>query len=237
MEPVSTERRATGLVLFCTFALFTAGLVLYSQTQAFAWDEGFHILTAQLIKHGKRPYIDFVFSQTPLNAYWNAAWMAMLGESWRVPHLMAALCSAAAVVLTGRFVFLRFPVPGWRLAAAMLATVLTGLNVLVVRYGGIAQAYGFALVTAAAAYFLAVRSVERQSVGRAGLAGLASGIAAGATADCPSQPRLADLDSDLYPSPDAMGQVRGFCLGNNHRFPSRALALRPRAAPDVLQRG
>lgn len=178
---MSTERRATGLVLFCTFALFTAGLVLYSQTQAFAWDEGFHILTAQLIKHGKRPYIDFVFSQTPLNAYWNAAWMAMLGESWRVPHLMAALCSAAAVVLTGRFVFLRFPVPGWRLAAAMLATVLTGLNVLVVRYGGIAQAYGFALVTAAAAYFLAVRSVERQSVGRAGLAGLASGIAAGAT--------------------------------------------------------
>ena len=139
-------RRATVLILFCTFVLFTTCLVIYSQTLAFTWDEGFHILTAQLIKHGKRPYIDFVFSQTPLNAYWNAGWMAIFGESWRVPHLMAALCSAAAVVLTSRFVFLRFPVPRWRLPAAMLATVLTGLNVLVVRYGGIAQAYGFALL-------------------------------------------------------------------------------------------
>jgi len=181
MQPVSAACRATGLILFCAFALVTAGLVLYSQTLAFTWDEGFHILTAQLIKHGKRPYFDFVFSQTPLNAYWNAGWMAIFGESWRVPHLMAALCSAAAVVLTGRWAFLRFPVPGWRLPAAMLATVLTGLNPLVVQYGGIAQAYGFALLSVAAAYRLAVRSVERQSVGSAGLAGLASGIAAGAT--------------------------------------------------------
>jgi len=93
MEPVS-DRRRTSAVLFSALGLLTAGLVAYSQTKAFAWDEGFHILAAQLIKHGKRPYIDFVFSQTPLNAYWNAGWMAVFGESWRVPHAIAALCSA-----------------------------------------------------------------------------------------------------------------------------------------------
>jgi len=78
-------------------------------------------------------------------------------------------------------VFLRFPVRDWRLPAALLATVLAGLNVLVVRYGGIAQAYGFALLAVVAAYLLAVRSVERQSAISAGLTGLASGMAAGAS--------------------------------------------------------
>src|ERR1700733_4650725 len=96
----SSDRRPSTVFLFSVLALLTAGLVVYSQTMAFAWDEGFHILTAQLIKHGKRPYIDFVFSQTPLNAYLSAVWMAVFGESWRVPHAFSALCSAGAAILT-----------------------------------------------------------------------------------------------------------------------------------------
>src|SRR3984885_3282311 len=96
----SVNERRVPVLLLSAFALITAGLVVYSQTMAFAWDEGFHILTAQLIKHGKRPYIDFVFSQTPLNAYLSAVWMAVFGESWRVPHAFSALCSAGAAILT-----------------------------------------------------------------------------------------------------------------------------------------
>ena len=86
-----TPRNGSSLCLSAALALIAAALVLYSQTKAFAWDEGFHILAAQLILHGKRPYLDFVFSQTPLNAYWNAGWMALLGESWRVPHAILGL--------------------------------------------------------------------------------------------------------------------------------------------------
>ncbi len=152
--------------------------MVYSQTRALAWDEGFHLLTAQLILRGKRPYIDFMFSQTPLNAYWNAGWMAVFGETWRVPHAVATLCSAAAVLLTAGFVFSRFPVAGWRVPGAVVVGLLVGLNVLVVRYGGIAQAYGLCLLAIVAAYRLAVRSMERSSVVSAGLAGLACGIAA-----------------------------------------------------------
>jgi 4-amino-4-deoxy-L-arabinose transferase-like glycosyltransferase len=176
MEPDNNRRHLSAMVLF--FALVIAGLIVYSQTLAFAWDEGFHILAAQLIKHGKRPYIDFVFAQTPLNAYWNAGWMALFGESWRVPHAIAALCSGGAVILTAAFVFSRFPVSCWRLPAALLAGLLVGLNTLVVEFGGIAQAYGLCLLAIVAAYRLAVWSVERQTVVYAGLAGLASGIAA-----------------------------------------------------------
>jgi len=176
MESVS--RRPPVVLLVSTLALLTAGLLVYSQTKAFAWDEGFHILTAQLIKHGKRPYIDFVFSQTPLNAYLSACWMAVFGESWRVPHAFSALCSAGAVILTAGFVFSRFPVARWRLPGALMAGLLVGLNVLVVRYGGISQAYGLCLFTIVAAFRFAVRSVERHAVVWAGLAGLGCGAAA-----------------------------------------------------------
>src|SRR5437870_3893225 len=100
-------------------ALFAAILLAYSQTVAFAWDEGFHLLAAQLIKSGKRPYIDFCFPQTPLNAYWNAGWMPVFGESWHTAHAVAALATACAILLTGSFLLARFPVPRWRLAAAL----------------------------------------------------------------------------------------------------------------------
>src|ERR1051326_6594421 len=80
-------------------ALLAAGLMIYSQTDAFTWDEGFHLLTAQLITRGKRPYLDFNFSQTPLNAYWNAFWMLVFGQSWRTAHAVASLMTTAATAL------------------------------------------------------------------------------------------------------------------------------------------
>src|SRR3954467_13359437 len=142
MHPTGDSRQASPIPVLGALTLIAAVLVSYSQIGAFAWDEGFHILIAQLIAHGKRPYLDFVFSQTPLNAFWNAGWMTIFGESWRVSHAVAALCSAAAVSLTSWFVLRRFPVPEWRLPGALIAAVLAGLNVLVVRFGGLAQAYG-----------------------------------------------------------------------------------------------
>src|ERR1700679_569861 len=92
-------------------ALYAALFLIYAEKWAFAWDESFHLLAAQLINAGKRPYLDFLFPQTPLNAYWNAGWMRLLGENWRVPHAFAALFTIGAVVLTARFIFLRFPQP------------------------------------------------------------------------------------------------------------------------------
>src|ERR1700730_3965352 len=117
--------------LCATVALFAAILLAYSQTLAFAWDEGFHLLAAQLIKSGKKPYIDFCFPQTPLNAYWNAAWMSVFGESWRTAHAVAALATAAAILLTGGFLLSRLPIQGWRLAAAITAVFTLGLNPIV----------------------------------------------------------------------------------------------------------
>src|SRR6478736_2786304 len=91
-------RRETGYCL-AAMAPIVALMLWYSQTRAFSWDESYHLLAAQLIAHGKRPYLDFCFPQPPLNAYWNALWMKVAGESWRVIHAVAALMVCGAVWL------------------------------------------------------------------------------------------------------------------------------------------
>ena len=60
--------------------LYGLAILAYSQTLAFSWDAGYHLLAAQLIAGGRRPYIDFCFPQAPLNAYWNAALDACAGR-------------------------------------------------------------------------------------------------------------------------------------------------------------
>lgn len=168
-----------GYGLLCgILALYTAVLLVYSQTRAFTGDEGFHLLAAQLIDSGKRPYLDFFFPQTPLNAYWNAAWMAIFGQSWRVAHLAAALATSAAAFLTADYCFRRFPVPEWRLAGAIAAGLLTGLNGTVAAYGPLAQAYGICLLLSVSAFRFAARATERSSWTRSAAAGLLASAAA-----------------------------------------------------------
>ena len=118
-EAVAPGRLAKPYFFLCALvAALTATLIVYSQTYAFAWDEGFHLLTAQLIMRGKTPYLDLCFPQTLLNAYWNALWMRVFGDTWRTAHAVAALMSAGAVMLTVDYLYVRFPVKNWRLAAA-----------------------------------------------------------------------------------------------------------------------
>ena len=168
-------------ILVGVIALLAAGLMFYAQTDAFAWDEGFHMLTAQLITRGKRPWIDFNFSQTPLNAYWNAVWMIVFGQSWRTAHAVATIMTAAATLLTADYLFVRFPIATWRFAAAMMATLIIALNVLVVQYGPLGQAYGLALFLVVGAFRCAVLAVDRSSPALSAAAGLLSAAAAGCT--------------------------------------------------------
>jgi 4-amino-4-deoxy-L-arabinose transferase-like glycosyltransferase len=177
--PSSGRDRGVGYRwLIGVVAVYAALFLIYAEKWAFTLDESFHLLAAQLMGAGKRPYLDFVFPQTPWNAYWNAGWMRLLGENWRVPHLFAALFTIGAVVLTARFVFLRFPAPGWRAAAALTAALLTGLNAMVFIYGPLAQAYGIGLFTLVVAYQAAVGAVDRNGALWPAAAGFCVGIAA-----------------------------------------------------------
>ena len=162
-------------------SLYAAAFMIYSETWAFTFDESYHLLAAQLIDAGRKPYLDFCFPQSPLNAYWNAAWMLVLGQNWRVPHGFAALFTIGAVLLTADYVFLRFPVRSWRLAAAIAAGLATGLNATVFEYGPLAQAYGICLFMLAAAFRISVRAVDRRGPLLPAAAGFFAGVAAGSS--------------------------------------------------------
>lgn len=169
-------------ILICgVVAVIATGLLVYSQTQALAWDEGFHLLAAQLIKAGKRPYLDFCFPQTPLNAYWNAGWMRIFGESWRTAHALAAMLTAGAILLSADFVLRRFRIACWRLPAALSAALIVGLNVLIVRFGTVGQAYALCLFLIVAAFRFSILAVDRKGTLWAAVAGFLAAAAAGSS--------------------------------------------------------
>jgi hypothetical protein len=163
----------------CGFvALLGATLLVYSQTLAFTWDEGFHLLAAQLIGAGKTPYLDFCFPQTTWNTYWMAAWMRIFGESWRLAHALAALLTTGAVMLAADYVYSRLPISRWRMAAAFTAALLIGLNSAVFEHGAVGQAYGMCLFATVAAFRAAVAAKYREGPGLPALAGFLAGVAA-----------------------------------------------------------
>jgi hypothetical protein len=157
-------------------SLYAAAFLLYSQTWAFAWDETYHLLAAQLILAGKRPYLDFCFPQTPLNVYWNAAWMGVFGQTWHIAHAFAALLTIAAVLLTADCAR-RFGGKPLGAAAAIVAGAAVALNAEVFFYGPLGQPYGICLLALVLAYRLTVRAVDR-GVFAAGAAGFFAGVAA-----------------------------------------------------------
>ena len=167
------------LVLCAAALAIGCGLLIYAETMAFYWDEGFHVLAAQLIGRGSRPYLDFFFPQPPLNTYWNAAWMRVFGESWRVVHAAAAIATGTAVLFAADFVYRTFPFPAWRLAAGLTTVLCFGLNTLVVTYATVGQAYSLCLLLIVVAFRLALVASVRASALWAWAAGLASGAAAG----------------------------------------------------------
>ncbi|HTB11308.1 MAG TPA: hypothetical protein VK752_07050 [Bryobacteraceae bacterium] len=168
--------------LLALVLLVSAGLIVYSQTFAFAWDEGFHLLAAQLILRGMRPYLDFFHAQTPLYAYWNAFWMRLFGDTWRTAHLVSSVCTTLAVWLTGSYVLDRFNGgiwrKNWRVPLAMAAVLLTGLNSQIVEFGTIGQAYGLCLLAIVGAFRFTVANVKRDDAFFALGAGFCAGAAA-----------------------------------------------------------
>ncbi len=176
------EYRNRGALLFSgVLVLISAALLAYSQTMSFVWDEGFHLVAAQLIDAGKTPYIDFCFPQTLLNAYWNAGLMRVFGQNWRVAHVGATVLVIAAVFLMADFVRRRFPVTNWRVACAITVGCMIGFDVIVMQFGTVAQAYGMGLFMTVAGFRAAVAAVERETPVLAFASGFMAGAAASST--------------------------------------------------------
>ncbi len=175
---MSEKPRQFAWTVAAAILVVTAGLIWYSRTMAFAWDEGYHLVAAWLIAHGRKPYIDFVFPQTPINAYWNAFLLRVFGADWRVPHTAGALLTSAAVALAAVRVFRRLQAPpAWRAAAAVAVAFIFGFNTAVVDFGSL-QAYGMCLLMVVLAYLAATQERKNEANWPAAVAGVCSGVAA-----------------------------------------------------------
>lgn len=236
VQPGATDsigRRSNHYLLLCAVVAILFGvLVVYSQTTAFTWDEGFHLLAAQLILRGKLPYLDFCFPQTPLNAYWNAAWMRIMGDTWRVAHALAATLTAGSVFMTADFIYARFPDIRWRLPGAITTALVLGLNILIVEYATVGQAYGLCLFLMVAAFRVAVLAVGRRQLLPTAIAGfLASSAAASSLLTVAAAPVL--LAWILWRSPHGRRWNRFFIFAAGAAIPFLPVvwlfARRPRA--------
>jgi hypothetical protein len=217
LKPVSRGQKSYWVVMGVV-GLLAVGLMIYAQTDAFVWDEGWHLLAAQSITRGKRLYLDFNYSQTPLNAYWNAFWFSIFGTTWRTAHAIAALMTSGAIMLTADYVFVRFPVARWRTAAAIMTALLTGLNVLIVQYGPIGQAYGLALFLVVAAFRCTVLAVEGKSIVLPALRG-------GHAAYRSRMPGSGDLDGGSKPPGESLGATLRVHCGGCRAVPAGRVSL------------
>lgn len=177
----NSSPRISYLGVYILLGIYAVLLLIYAETWAYTFDESYHLVAAQLIIAGKKPYLDFIFPQTPLNAYWNAFWMWLLGESWHVPHAFAALFTIIAVVLMTRFALSSFPVKTWRGPAALVTALTFGLNAMVFMFGPLSQAYGMCLFALTMSFLITIRAVKRSRPTLALIGGLFAGIAAGST--------------------------------------------------------
>ena len=169
------------LILLLGLLPVFAALLVYSVTWSFVWDEGFHLIAAQLIAAGQRPYLDFCFPQTPLNAYLNAAILLVFGERWQPVHVMAALYICGVVWLVADFVQSRLPAVTWRTPCALAAAVLFGLNTVVTQFGPCGQAYAIAMLFGMSAFRAALAAVRSRRPWLALLTGVFAGAAAAST--------------------------------------------------------
>ena len=170
-----------GLRLVVILVLVSLALLLYAVSRSFVWDEGFHLLAAQLMNKGKTLYIDFCFPQTPLNAFWNAAWMRWTNGGWRVTHVLAAASLIGSMGLMTQFVYSRFSGLRWQISAAFIAALATGLNSTLWKFGTCAQAYGLGTFLSVAAFRIALVAANSAASWPVFAAGMLAGGAAAST--------------------------------------------------------
>ncbi len=166
--------------LLLVVAILELALLIYSQLVAYWGDESLHLVAAQLMNTGKRPYLDFFYHHPPLFAYLAAVLLRIFGESWRVVHAASALLTGGSVLLTSVYVTRRTREARLPLTLPIVAALLVGLNCYVISFGTVALPYGFCLFFSVAAFLLVTESVDRAGNMFAFVAGACAALASGA---------------------------------------------------------
>ena len=160
--------------------LVCAHVIVFSQTLAYYGDEGFDLLSAQLIVAGKKPYLDFFYQHPAFYAYATATWMRLFGDGWRGLHLFSALFTCGSIAVSALYVHSRWHRASspWRAAAVIILLLLIDGQRQIVAFGTVSQAYGACLFFCVCAFYLATTAQRRKTSVWVFGSGLCAGAAA-----------------------------------------------------------
>jgi hypothetical protein len=162
------------IIFWAALCSVATALLVRSQIYAYVGDESFHLLAAQLINEGKRPYADFFYQHTPLYIYLIAGIMRFTGPSWQVAHVFSTLSLIGSIVLASAYAQSLFVDEKSRWFSAALVPLLIGLNCYALVFATTGLPFGFCLSCLVAGLYLS------RSKAKAGL--FFAGVFAGASA-------------------------------------------------------
>src|SRR5262245_46370928 len=166
--PVATGplRAARSPALVALLAsLVCAHVIVFSQTLAYYGDEGFDLLSAQLIAAGKKPYLDFFYQHPAFYTYATATWIRLFGDGWRGLHLFSALLTCGSIVGSALYVHSRWHGASapWRATAVIVLLLLIDGQRQIVQFGTVSQAYGACLFFCVCAFYFATTAHRRKT--------------------------------------------------------------------------
>lgn len=178
MKPDRANKRRPPRVHWAVLILLASVLLAYSQAVAYFGNEPFHLLAAQLINAGKKPYLDFFYQHPPLYIYLNAAWMQVFGENWRSAHVFSALLTGTSMVVVANYVYSRLSDTQWRAAISAISALLMGLNFYMICFGTVGLPFGLCLALTVVSFRLTVAAIHTRGELLPFLAGLSAGASA-----------------------------------------------------------
>ena len=148
--------------------------ILLSQWPLAAGDT-YHVLAAQMVAAGRKPYLDFFLQQVPLYPLICGAWLRIFGTSWQAANLFSGLLICGSAAMVARIASRIFAEADWQAKGIIAAVLLFGLNLQVGQSGDDAQPYALCIFFSLAAWLAALDT--RPTTLRIFLTGLAAGAA------------------------------------------------------------
>lgn len=94
IHPRLPMTRAARVVLVPMFFGLAAIFIAIARYRLVDGDEGFYLLAAKSVFHGKLLYRDFFYTQMPLLPYIYGLWLKIAGETWNSGRMLSSLLAS-----------------------------------------------------------------------------------------------------------------------------------------------
>jgi hypothetical protein len=156
-EPALRTRAREAAFGWVDLAVLAIPGVLYALSaylRAIDGDEGAYLGAASLVvEHGRLPYLDFLYTQTPALPYVYGVWAELTGESWYAARLLSVVLAAVLGWLLYRHLEGRFGRP-----LALVGVTLLSAAELALVWNVTVKTYALGTLLLFGAYLLAARS-------------------------------------------------------------------------------